>query len=88
MLGVVLSHNACRQRPFAAAAAAAAFLWSQLNLCSFLAYRVFDSHKAAQAGGPGVPFNRIVDEARYLTIPAAKVWCVMQCGPGKYTPQC
>lgn len=45
----------------------------QLNICTFLGKRLFDTTKAAQAGNAGVPFKKVLEEARYLSLPRAKV---------------
>lgn len=45
----------------------------QLNIVTFLAKRLFDTTKAAQAGNAGVPFKKVLEEARFLSLPSAKV---------------
>lgn len=46
----------------------------QLNIVTFLAKRLFDTTKVAQAGNAGVPFKKVLEEARFLSLPLAKVW--------------
>ena len=45
----------------------------QLNIVTFLAKRLFDTTKVAQAGNAGVPFKKVLEEARFLSLPLAKV---------------
>ena len=42
-------------------------------MVTFLAKRLFDTTKAAQAGNAGIPFKKVLDEAKFLSLPRAKV---------------
>ena len=46
---------------------------AQLNIMSFLAKRVFEITKVAQAGNAGIPFKKILEEVKFLSLPRAKV---------------
>lgn len=45
----------------------------QLNIVSFLAKRLLYTTKIAQADNAGIPFKKVVEEAKFLTLPRAKV---------------
>ncbi|CBJ28915.1 conserved unknown protein [Ectocarpus siliculosus] len=45
---------------------------THLNIVTFLAKRLFDTTKAAQAGNAGIPFKKVLEEARFLSLPRAK----------------
>lgn len=45
----------------------------QLNIVTFLAKRLFDTTKVAQAGNAGIPFKKVLEEAKFLSLPRAKV---------------
>lgn len=42
-------------------------------MVTFLAKRLFDTTKTAQAGNAGIPFKKVLDEAKFLSLPRAKV---------------
>lgn len=50
----------------------------QLNIVTFLAKRLFDTTKVAQAGNAGIPFKKVLEEAKFLSLPVAKVHERMQ----------
>eukprot|EP00903_Cladosiphon_okamuranus_P011700 g11004.t2 len=45
---------------------------THLNIVTFLAKRLFDTTKVAQAGNAGVAFKKVLEEARFLSLPMAK----------------
>ena len=40
---------------------------------TFLAKRIFESTKVAQAGNAGIPFKKILEEVKFMSLPQAKV---------------
>lgn len=45
----------------------------QLNIVSFLAKKLLYTAKVAQADNAGIPFKKVVEEAKFLSLPRVKV---------------